>query len=77
MIEEWELTTAGDSARDTMLRAWVKYVAGGAKRTTDLECVRMFEASLGLNSSVIHTPVHLQADRGVMGLTLAKPVEMP
>ena len=77
MVEEWEVTTAGDGARDTMLRAWVKYVAGGAKRTTDLECVRMFEASLGLNSSVIHTPVHLQADRGVMGLTLAKPVEMP
>ena len=75
MIEEWEQTTLPDRYRDNLLRAWTKYTAGGVKRTTALDCVRLYEGKLGLGSSVIFTPNGQQHDIGVMGLTLAKPVD--
>lgn len=75
MIEEWENTTLPDSYKDDFLRAWTKYVSGGAKRTTSLDCVRMYEQHLGVGSSVIFTPNSQQHDIGVMGMTLTKPVE--
>ena len=75
MIEEWEHTTLPDRYKDDLLRAWTKYVAGGTKRTTALDCVRLYERRLDPGSSVILTPNGRQHDLGVMGLTLAKPVE--
>jgi hypothetical protein len=60
-----------------MLRAWACYVSGGAKRTTSLDCVRMYEDRLSVSptSSVVHTPNSHQKDIGVMGTTLTKPVD--
>ncbi|HET7769102.1 MAG TPA: hypothetical protein VFN74_10020, partial [Chloroflexota bacterium] len=77
MIEEYELTTLGEKYKDEMLRAWACYVSGGAKRTTSLDCVRMYEDQLSVSptATVIHTPNSQQNDIGVMGLTLAKPVD--
>ncbi|HEV2126241.1 MAG TPA: hypothetical protein VGW38_26090 [Chloroflexota bacterium] len=75
MIEEYENTTLPERYKDDFLRAWATYVAGGAKRTTALDCVRMYEGQLGVSSSVIFTPNSRQHDIGVMGMTLAKPVE--
>jgi hypothetical protein len=75
MIEEWEQTTLPARDKDDLLRAWTKYTAGGVKRTTALDCVRMFEEHLNLGQSVIFTPNGQQHDMGVMGLTLTKPVE--
>ena len=77
MIEEYELTTLGPKYKDEMLRAWACYVSGGAKRTTSLDCVRMYEDRLSVSptGSVIHTPNSQQNDIGVMGQTLAKPVD--
>ena len=77
MIEEYELTTLGPKYKDEMLRAWACYVSGGAKRTTSLDCVRLYEDRLSVSptSSVIHTPNAHQNDIGVMGMTLAKPVD--
>ena len=74
MIEEWENTTLGDRYKDEMLRAWACYVSGGAKRTTSLECVQMYERNLGGSSSVIFTPNGHQQELGVMGMTLSKPL---
>ena len=45
-IEEWELTTA-KGQRDNILRAWTKYVSGGVKRTTALDCVQQYEQIMG------------------------------
>jgi hypothetical protein len=77
MIEEYENTTLGPRYKDEMLRAWACYVSGGAKRTTSLDCVRLYEDRLSVSptSSVIFTPNGHQKDIGVMGLTLAKPVD--
>lgn len=75
MIEEWENTTLGDAHKDNLLRAWTKYTSGGAKRTTSLDCVRMYEGKVNVGSSLIFTPNSQQNDVGVMGLTLAKPVD--
>jgi hypothetical protein len=75
MIEEWENTTLGDRYKDEMLRAWAAYVSGGAKRTTSLECVQLYERNLGASSSVIFTPSTHQQELGVMGMTLAKPLD--
>jgi hypothetical protein len=75
MIEEWEETTLPDRHKDMLLRAWTKYTSGGVKRTTALDCVRLYEGKLGAAESVIFTPNGQQHDIGVMGLTLAKPVE--
>ena len=75
-IEEWELTTA-TKYRDTLLIAWAKYIAGCIKRTTALDCARLYEERLeGSNgtSSVIASTPRQEQDRGVMGQTLAKPV---
>ncbi|HEX2184373.1 MAG TPA: hypothetical protein VHN78_02560, partial [Chloroflexota bacterium] len=47
MIEEWENTTLPEAHKDNMLRAWAAYVSGGAKRTTALDCVRLYEGRLG------------------------------
>ncbi len=77
MIEEYENTTLGPRHKDELLRAWACYVSGGAKRTTSLDCVRLYEDRLSVSptSSVIFTPNGHQKDIGVMGLTLAKPVD--
>jgi len=77
MIEEYENTTLPPQHKDNMLRAWACYVSGGAKRTTSLDCVRLYEdrLSVGTTSSVIFTPNPQQHDIGVMGLTLTKPVD--
>lgn len=74
-IEEWEQTTARRH-RDSILRAWAKYVAGGAKRTTALDCVQQYEQILGINPerSAIVQPANAGIERGVMGYTSAKPV---
>jgi hypothetical protein len=45
------------------------------KRTTALDCVRVYEDRLGLGQSVIFTPNGQQHDIRVMGLTLTKPVD--
>ena len=45
------------------------------KRTTALDCVRLYEGKLGTAERVIFTPNGQRHDIGVMGLTLAKPVE--
>ena len=73
-IEEWELTTA-TKYRDTILIAWAKYIAGCIKRTTALDCTRLFEERLGKNngSTVIAASPRQERDQGVMGMTLAKP----
>ena len=47
MIEKWEETTLPDRHKDMLLRAWTKYVAGGVKRTTAFDCVRLYEGKLG------------------------------
>jgi hypothetical protein len=75
MIEEWEHTTLSGRYRDELLRAWACYVSGGAKRTTALDCVRLYEHNLGAGASLIFTPNGQQHDLGVMGMTLAKPVD--
>lgn len=72
-IEEWELTTA-KGHRDNILRAWTKYIAGGVKRTTALDCVQQYEQIMGVSPH--HTAVSTRADlgveRGVMGHVSAK-----
>lgn len=77
-IEEWELTTA-IGYRDMLLRAWVVYCAGSAKRTTAQDCTRMFERQFGVGptQSVVASTPGTEQDLGVMGLTLAKPVDAP
>ena len=75
-IEEWELTTA-TKYRDTILIAWAKYIAGCIKRTTALDCTRLFEERLGKHngSTVIAASPLQERDQGVMGMTLAKPAD--
>jgi hypothetical protein len=72
-VEEWELTTARGQ-RDNILRAWTKYVSGGVKRTTALDCVQQYEQIMGLSSE--QTAVARAASRdvelGVMGYVSAK-----
>jgi hypothetical protein len=72
-IEEWELTTAREH-RDNILRAWAKYVSGGAKRTTALDCVEQYERIMGVPQQ--HTAVagraNMGVERGVMGYHNAK-----
>jgi hypothetical protein len=50
---------------------------GGVFAYRALDCVRLYEGRLGVGatSSVIFTPNARQQDIGVMGLTLAKPVD--
>ncbi|MGH2353824.1 MAG: hypothetical protein ACRDJN_19640, partial [Chloroflexota bacterium] len=72
-IEEWELTTA-KRQRDNILRAWTKYVAGGVKRTTALDCVEQYEQIMGVGSSqsAVATRANMGVERGVMGYVSAK-----
>jgi hypothetical protein len=74
-IEEWELTTA-KGQRDNILRAWAKYVSGGAKRTTALDCVEQYERIMDVGSghSAVATRVNMGVERGVMGQVSAKEV---
>jgi hypothetical protein len=75
LIEEWELTTA-KGHRDAILRAWVKYVAGGVKRTTALDCVEQYERIMGVSpeQTAVVARDNLGIERGVMGYHSAKEV---
>jgi hypothetical protein len=74
-IEEWELTTAR-SHRDHILRAWTRYVSGGVKRTTALDCVLQYEQLMGLGPerSAVASTRNLEVERGVMAMVHAKQV---
>ena len=69
--------TTATKYRDTILIAWAKYIAGCIKRTTALDCTRLFEERLGKNngSTVIAASPLQERDQGVMGMTLAKPAD--
>jgi hypothetical protein len=74
-IEEWELTTA-KGQRDNLLRAWAKYISGGAKRTTALDCVEQYERIMDVGSghSAVSARANMGVERGVMGQVNAKEV---
>jgi hypothetical protein len=72
-IEEWELTTAREE-RDNILRAWTKYVAGGVKRTTALDCVEQYERIMGVGTegTAVASRASMGLERGVMGTHTAQ-----
>jgi hypothetical protein len=72
-IEEWENTSAKQH-KDSILRAWTKYVSGGAKRTTALDCVEQYERILGVGEtrSAIASKAMRDVELGVMGYVPAK-----
>ncbi len=73
-IEEWELTSAKHH-RDNILRAWTKYVSGGIKRTTALDCVQQYEQIMGVDGkTAIASRASRDVERGVMGYVSAKEV---
>lgn len=64
MIQAWEETTLPDRYMDVLLRAWTKYTTGGVKRTTALDCVRLYKSKLGTGESVIFRPIGQEHDIG-------------
>ena len=72
-VEEWELTTARGQ-RDNILRAWTKYVSGGAKRTTALDCVQQYEQIMGVGSeqTAVARAASQGVELGVMGYVSAR-----
>ena len=64
----------GPGERDNILRAWTKYVAGGAKRTTALDCVEQYERIMGVGteSTAVASRASMGLERGVMGTHTAQ-----
>ena len=60
--------------RDNILRAWAKYVSGGAKRTTALDCVQQYEQIMGVSSeqTAVARAASQGVELGVMGYVSAK-----